>query len=172
MLMEKETDRPLKRGSKGQLPQVRVQHYYQIQKIKKLHQHNAIESSGNKSKSQTYFLSGKDDEKTSHLFFNCEYTGTLLLGIIRVLNDSIWKIIPSLTLPDIRIGDITKACQKFTILLHRAYVGMPQGATLGTSGLKGTGDYVNNTTRSPETVLMQIRSTMQFQELQSSSYLI
>lgn len=44
------------------------------------------------------------------------YTGKIILSATEYVNQAIWKIskTPTLTVPGIRIGDITEACQKLT----------------------------------------------------------
>lgn len=67
--------------------------------------------------SQTICLCQKVEKSVRHLFCNCEYTRKILSDIVP-LGHSFWKIsnspIPTTLHIDIRIGDLTEACQKFT----------------------------------------------------------
>lgn len=54
----------------------------------------------------------------SHLFFNFQYSRTVLLALSEILNNAYLKLAniptPSLTAPNIRIGDLIEACQRFS----------------------------------------------------------
>jgi len=91
-------------------------------------------------------LCGQEIESINHLFFNCSYTRKLLLQLTEYLNYALWKISnsPTPAHPDIRIWDVTEACQKFAHQApHEVFIGIQLVVLLGTYGLKETKGCVN-----------------------------
>lgn len=66
----------------------------------------------------TCLLCNQEDETIRHMFFNSEFSRSILLAMTEQLGESFWKILnipkPHTLQTDIRIGDLIEACQKFT----------------------------------------------------------
>lgn len=66
----------------------------------------------------TCLLCNVGDETRGHLFFNCTYFRVILLPLVESLTDIFWKVLnipkPSTNNLDIKLRDLTQACQKLT----------------------------------------------------------
>lgn len=97
----------------------------------------------------------------SHLFFNCSYFRSLQILLAEHFNFSFWRLvnipIPIQSSLDIRLGDLTKAVQKFTH--HSSPLGLLWNAIGCLSWhiwTKRNKRFSQHTGRSPEVVLREV----------------